>query len=95
MSLEMCCKEVWFDSWHQRPCKKKAVTTYQGKPYCKVHDPLFIQRKREDEERKWNEEYDAKKTKHERQRLEAEYCKGLTNDELKLGRILTPHRSRG
>jgi len=55
---EQCSKQIPNDSWgfHYHSCSKKAVVERDGKLYCKIHDPEYIQAKREKANVKWQKE---------------------------------------
>ena len=52
---EQCSKQIPNDGWgfYYHSCSKKAVVERDGKLYCKIHDPEYIQAKREKANIKW------------------------------------------
>ena len=55
---EQCSKQIPNDSWgfYYHSCSKKAVVERDGKLYCKIHDPEYIQAKQEKANVKWQKE---------------------------------------
>jgi len=68
--------------FHQ--CMSKASVTRNGKPYCKLHDPLRVEKRTEARHRKWQQEWTAKaetQRKAENARKSTE-CKARIGAEL-------------
>lgn len=66
----MCQGRVW--TGHSfGSCSYKAV---QGRDFCKIHDPVIVEKKRAERDAKWKAEYDAKDKarKHAKAIMEAE-----------------------
>ena len=54
------CSKMVSDSgpwgaFHQHRCNKKAVVEIESKPYCKIHDPEYIEAKSQGRTRKYKE----------------------------------------
>ncbi len=64
-------------------CGRKAIVIYDGKNYCKIHNPVFVKEKRDAMEKLWDEASERRRKEDERRELEQQYCKNLTNDQLK------------
>jgi hypothetical protein len=63
---ELCAAGVW-DGWgHQQCSRKRGHGPEQA--YCKQHDPATIKARREANNAKWREEYDAKDKAREAER---------------------------
>ena len=65
--------------FHQ--CMSKASVTRNGKPYCKRHDPLRVEKRTEARHRKWQQEWTAKaetqrKAENARKLTERKACIG-------------------
>lgn len=59
-----CCEKIpYAHGWHFRTCGAAAKTERDGKFYCKRHDPVAVQAKREARDIKWRNEYAAKMSK--------------------------------
>lgn len=78
-----CSHHVWTGNFHTRNCKKPVVVTVDGKPYCKVHNPSFVEEKRQKAMDEYNAEIAKRRKERERSNLEHEYCKNLSDEELK------------
>lgn len=81
-----CCKERHVGRWARRQrCTRKGSVERDGKLYCKIHDPVLVEEKRN----KRNAEYQAKWDKEAEEReyvhLAVKHCKklGLTIEDLK------------
>ena len=55
-----CCGTTFVQFW-TRPCGINASIERDGKWYCKKHDPVSIKEKQADKNKKWSEEYEARK----------------------------------
>ena len=52
-----CSERVSYDSWgNTLPCETPATVTENGKPYCKLHAPSEVARRRAEKDAAWTEE---------------------------------------
>jgi len=84
---DKCSKRVsipgrWFGT---KQCENKAKVNREGKFYCTIHDPLRIKQKSEVKEKLWEAQQQRQEKEFKRRQLEIEYCKALTNEQLKQG----------
>lgn len=56
---QRCSANVSRDAWHYGRCGRNAVVERDGKPYCKIHDPEYIEAK----DRKRQAKYEANNCK--------------------------------
>ncbi len=61
VTTETKCSAQVFDGWICRPCSKGAVVEHDGNPYCKIHDPKYIEEKIIKRNARWKAEWDAEK----------------------------------
>ena len=45
--MNPCSATVWADIWYPHQCSRKAIVERDGAAYCKVHDPVEQQRRRD------------------------------------------------
>ena len=69
--------------WHEYQCQKKPVIERGGTPYCKIHDPLYIKKKGEERQARWNEEREEKRIQRDLWDARDQATQGLTIRELK------------
>lgn len=76
---EQCSAKVYDGSGFGRfyPCKNKAVIERNGMPYCKIHDPEYIEAKRRAREEKWEKEWAEKKSYMKLQNTAVRACKSI------------------
>jgi len=51
-------KVVDHGGWHLFNCTKPVTITRKGKDYCTIHDPEYIKKKREKQQRKYDEKWE-------------------------------------
>ena len=75
MTPTKCCERVWSKTTFPKlsPCSFTAKVERDGKPYCKIHDPVFIASKREKMLEKVDREIAESMARHEidKKRFEA------------------------
>jgi hypothetical protein len=71
---------VWFGT---KQCSRKVKVIREGKGYCNIHDPERIKQKRMEDQKLYEESLDKRQKEFERTKLEKQYCKNLTNEQLK------------
>jgi len=49
-----CEGQIATDMWHPHKCGQKASVEREGKWYCKRHDPVALNAKRDEKEKAWN-----------------------------------------
>ena len=49
-----CQGEVATDLWHPHKCGQRASIEREGKWYCKRHDPVALDAKRDEKQKSWN-----------------------------------------
>jgi hypothetical protein len=85
--MATCDGEIW-NGWGFKKCGKPTQMQHEGKHYCGIHDPVMRAAKREERYQARKAKWAAQDAAKERRELEEAYCAGLTNDELKRGRIV-------
>lgn len=60
MSTQCCVTIHDRYSFRGRPCSKPAKVEVNGKFYCKAHDPVATQKRRDERQAKWEAEYAIK-----------------------------------
>jgi len=48
-----CSATIWIDVWQKGQCSKNAVIERDGKSYCKIHDPKYIEAKHKKRQAKY------------------------------------------
>jgi hypothetical protein len=82
---EKCVKSVnrGDSRWPQlEPCGRKAATRYEGKPYCKIHDPVTREAKWDAKMEKWREESRIKTENENWERAACSVCSGVDRQTL-------------
>ena len=60
--INECSVDVWgTSSWHTHKCSKKAITKKDGKWYCKIHYPDYLEEKERKKEEKYKKDSCKKK----------------------------------
>ena len=89
MLNQSCCKRIYGSSraevFNPHQCRLKAVVEKDGKFYCKRHDPINVEKRRKELGEKWDKRWAAESALRVRRHLEQEYCKKLSNEELRSG----------
>ena len=67
-SIRVASAGTW-GAFHPHQCRKVAVVTREGKLYCKIHDPEYIEAKREAREAEWDKEWTEKRARWHRDEL--------------------------
>ncbi|KKN82032.1 hypothetical protein LCGC14_0312990 [marine sediment metagenome] len=85
-AAERCQKQVSSAGyWHSRQCYSRFSLTREGVRYCKVHDPVRVQEKRDAQyaeyEAKWAKEREGMR----RRRAESKACEGISTKALEEG----------
>lgn len=62
--METCVKTVTTDSWHFHKCGAKATVEYEGKWYCKRHDPAKAAARQSKKEMIWRAEEEVVRARH-------------------------------
>lgn len=86
MPIETCSYKISRGMFLSTNCKKMVAVHVNGRAYCKTHDPDFVAKKRQAREAMWADAQKRRNAEFERQALEHEYCRGLSNEELRKGR---------
>jgi len=68
--------------WHSYQCGNKPKVERDGKLYCGVHDPIRLQKKREEKQKEWKEEYRKKEAIWDRRRIMEKYFEGVSTEEI-------------
>ncbi len=59
--MRQCTTKVWDRyRWGSFPCSRKGVVEWDGKFYCKQHDPVKVKARQEEQTRKWDQKQSAK-----------------------------------
>ncbi|MFX0084263.1 MAG: hypothetical protein ACFFAU_01215 [Candidatus Hodarchaeota archaeon] len=82
MDEKRCSAQVSSDSWHFRSCYRKAVVKRDGKWYCKIHDPEYIQKKCDKRQKEYEYELRIRKERNRRIVAMELYFKGKSTDEI-------------
>jgi uncharacterized Zn finger protein (UPF0148 family) len=61
------CVGMKWDGWHNRLCGLTATTEYDGKPYCKIHNPAIKAEKERRRNEKWDRERAERNSRWEKQ----------------------------
>ena len=82
-----CSKQVYpndrFGSFHGHQCTiTKNIVMRDGKPYCKIHDPVKEAAKQKERQGKWDEENKKEKENYRRQRAMVQACQGVSTEIL-------------
>lgn len=74
------------DRWpRHHQCPNRAKVEVNGKFYCGRHDPVAVAKRDEEKRARWKAASEYNNAVWVRRGLEAKYCKGLTDDELRAG----------
>lgn len=76
------CSESISDGYGVRRCAKQSKVEVGGKPYCGIHDPIRVAKKRAERDAKWDAEWKASSAESKRRVAIEEACKGLTAEEV-------------
>ena len=79
---QRCEKLVW-KGWHGYPCRIPATVERGGKHYCRIHDPVYIEKKEQARRERFSLKYDNERLIFERQSLYEQILGGKTIPELK------------
>jgi hypothetical protein len=79
------CSQLRMVGFHDYQCRNRAKMTYEGKPYCLVHDPVKRAAKANARYAAWVATRDANANAMERARRCALACEGVPDNELKRG----------
>ena len=63
-------------------CKNKPVVERNGKLYCRIHDPIYIEAKRKKREAQWDREWIENQKRNVLRRARMQATEGLTLQEL-------------
>ena len=82
---ERCCKHIftgerWDFSGHQ--CSRKGIIEKDGKLYCKIHDPEAEQKRRKEQQEKWDAERKVENAKRRRKSAIEKACEGVPTEVL-------------
>ncbi len=69
-----CSKSVC-GGWPYYPCSKKAVVEYDGKPYCKIHDPKHIEEKIIKRNARWKSEWELEQREAKLEQTATSACR--------------------
>jgi uncharacterized Zn finger protein (UPF0148 family) len=53
-----CCQEVWNGLFTGSQCQRAGLIERDGKWYCRQHDPVEVQRKKDEKSKQWQERWD-------------------------------------
>lgn len=76
------CEGIIFESFHNYPCGNNAKVERDDKWYCGIHDPERKRKKREAQEKTWEEESKKREKAFKRRSAEQHYCQNLDNEYL-------------
>jgi len=79
---EQCSVKIYDRRMGACQCQKKAKVVRDGKPYCTIHDPEYIKRKQEKQNKQWDEERAEKQKIYDRNDAMRAATEGLTTEEL-------------
>jgi len=80
---QRCEARVCYDSWgHSHQCYKPAIIQQDGKWYCKIHDPEYIEQKKQERQRKWDAEWSEKQKQWHREEVIKSLTKGFSIETL-------------
>ena len=90
MAKLQCSKEVHHSAGsvfgYRKGCERKDVAIRSdGKPWCRLHSPEAVERRRAAEQAKWDAEMEADKKAAARAALCVAACEGVADAELKPG----------
>lgn len=71
------CEKMVFSDYRHCPCRNNASVEREGKWYCGIHDPEKIKKKREEQDKRWEEKYKERSEYFNRRAAEKYYCKNL------------------
>jgi len=66
--------------FHQHQCEKKAVIERDGKLYCKIHDPEYIEAKNTERTAKWDVEFSRKMARGKLESTAVSQCRLVNPD---------------
>jgi len=72
-----CQGEVATDLWHPHKCGQRASIEREGKWYCKRHDPVALDAKRDEKQKSWNARFNKDMFEARRIRAAAASVDGL------------------
>ena len=80
-----CCARIFYRDWGRtRPCLKSGTVNHDGNWFCKMHDPVGIEAKREARQKERNERYNQEKQKREWTAKCLSACASMADPELEL-----------
>jgi hypothetical protein len=86
MKKENCSVTVYptdrFGSFHGYQCHKKATVEREGKKYCKIHDPVIVQQRREERYKKWDADNKISQEKFRRTQAMIKACEDVPTEVL-------------
>lgn len=81
-----CSKKVYpndrWGSFHGHQCRLKAVVQRDGKSYCRIHDPVKEESKRQERQKKWDEEWEKRREERRRQLVMIKACEDVPTEVL-------------
>jgi ferric-dicitrate binding protein FerR (iron transport regulator) len=83
---KQCCKRVFprerWGAFHEYNCTKPAIIERNGKWYCKIHDPEYVDAKNKEKHERWNAEAEAQREVWRRENAIRKACEGVDTDTL-------------
>ncbi len=89
--MNQCSKKVYpndrMGSFHGYQCHFKAVVIREGKPYCKIHDPVKVEEKRREREKGWEIKWEKSKSEYRRLKVMTSACEDVETEILETIKI--------
>lgn len=80
-----CAATVWRDSWNDGGCGRVGTKNEDGQWWCYQHAPSAVNKRRKDQEQRWDEERAKRDAHYRREAAVRNACEGISTEALEAG----------